>query len=414
MGEESFNLKVLKDNEVKSELANEVLQVSFVGFTGFRFPICHFPTAGVKASDLHIIIWNCISKLWDYGFEVDYIMQDGGEENRTFMKMHFPDDPIKCNYGSPNIFLRGKNLFHTQDFSHNVKKLRNSILKSGTIKGQHTRLIMKNGKYITWRHWEKAVEWDRLTNSRRLHYKISESHLHPNIAEKMRNVLAESMSNTDMLNLMESYAQSLPDSDFLTSSVSLLQQTSKLIAIFRDSRLITNVNDKRLKDLTDIYYWFANWDKEIKESTSIPDNQKSKSLPSKECMNDIMCMLTSFPAVCIQHLNQFPEGSIKPSRFNNDVAENIFCQQKGLYNGNNGNPTYFNYSKSVNNIILGQSLKSRGRKSNAGLDSAKQFSNYSDEPVTKKPKLHKKCILPTKSSSSCDFTAKCKENYIRI
>ncbi|KAK3085261.1 hypothetical protein FSP39_000805 [Pinctada imbricata] len=68
MGEESFNLKVLKDNEVKPELANEVLQVSFVGFTGFRFPICHFPTAGVKASDLHIIIWNCISKLWDYGF----------------------------------------------------------------------------------------------------------------------------------------------------------------------------------------------------------------------------------------------------------------------------------------------------------------------------------------------------------
>jgi hypothetical protein len=30
--------------------------MSFMGFTGFRFPICHFPTAGIKASELSIII----------------------------------------------------------------------------------------------------------------------------------------------------------------------------------------------------------------------------------------------------------------------------------------------------------------------------------------------------------------------
>jgi hypothetical protein len=57
--------------------------MSFMGFTSFRFTICHFPTAGIKASELSIIIWKAIEKLSDWGFSVDYIMQDGGEENRS-------------------------------------------------------------------------------------------------------------------------------------------------------------------------------------------------------------------------------------------------------------------------------------------------------------------------------------------
>ena len=277
MGDEPFNLKVIKDKDVKPELATEVFQITFVGYTGFRFPICHFPTAGVKASDLHIIIWNCVSKLWDWGFHVDYLMQDGGEENRSFMMLHFADNPLNSNYGSPNIIVPGKTMFHIQDFSHNIKKLRNSILKSGPVKGFHTRHIMKNEKEIIWRHWEKAVEWDRTTNSRRLHYKVTEAHLHPNIAEKMRNELAETMLNNDMLNLMQCYAQSLTNSDHLLSTIELLQKTSQMISIFRDNRLITSIHDARFVNLKEILEWFTEWDKEIKDSTSIPKNQKGKS-----------------------------------------------------------------------------------------------------------------------------------------
>jgi hypothetical protein len=46
---------------------------------------------------------------------------------------------------------------------------------------------------IVWKQWEMAVEWDRNTNGRRIHHKVTESHLHPNIAEQMRNELAETM-----------------------------------------------------------------------------------------------------------------------------------------------------------------------------------------------------------------------------
>lgn len=80
--------------------------------------------------------------------------------------------------------------------------------------------------------------------------------------------------------------------------------------------------------------------------------------PSKQCVEDIENTLLSFPAICQQHLQMFPGASIKPSRFNNDIAENIFCQEKGMFNGSNSNPTYANYCKTFNSAVHGQYLDS--------------------------------------------------------
>lgn len=63
-----------------------------------------------------------------------------------------------------------------------------------------------------------------------------------------------------------------------------------------------------------------------------------------------------------------------PSRINSDIVENHFCQQRGMYNGCTSHPTYSNYCTTVNSVILGQSLKSRGRKSNAGLSAASCYN----------------------------------------
>ena len=347
VGEEAFNVKVMKERQVKQELASEVIQLSFVGYTGFRFPICHFPTNGIKASELSIIIWKTIAKLSDWGFQVDYIMQDGGEDNRSFMRFHFEGDPLQSSYGSPNLVFPRQKIYHTQDFSHNIKKLRNSILKSGDIKGFHTRKLMLNGNCITWKHWEDAVAWDMSTNSRRIHYRITEAHLHPNDSEKMRNELAETMLNGDMLHLMKCYSNSLQNSNHLQSTIQLLEQTSVLISIFRSNRLVTSATDNRFDSIRKVFEWFKRWEQDVSQNCDIPKNLKNKSLPSKQCYDDILCMLSTFPKICEQHLSEFPTGSIKPARFNNDVAENVFCQQKGLFNGNDGNPTYSNYSKTV-------------------------------------------------------------------
>jgi hypothetical protein len=64
------------------------------------------------------------------------------------MSMHFRGNANEMLYGSPNLVNPSKKVFHTQDFSHNVKKLRNSILKSGDIKGIHTRKMQHKENII--------------------------------------------------------------------------------------------------------------------------------------------------------------------------------------------------------------------------------------------------------------------------
>jgi hypothetical protein len=60
---------------------------------------------------------------------------------------------------------------------------------------------------------------------------------------KMRNSLAEDVLNKDILHVMRCYAASLNDSDHLKSTISLLEQTSILIANCRDRRPIREVGD---------------------------------------------------------------------------------------------------------------------------------------------------------------------------
>lgn len=88
-GAEGRDMRVLKEGGVKQKLANEAFQVVFLGYTGFRFPVYHCPTAGISASELSIIIHSIIKELADWGFQTDFILQDGGEENRQFIKAHF-------------------------------------------------------------------------------------------------------------------------------------------------------------------------------------------------------------------------------------------------------------------------------------------------------------------------------------
>ncbi|KAL3873584.1 hypothetical protein ACJMK2_036681 [Sinanodonta woodiana] len=94
----------------------------FLGITGYRFPICHYSTCSVKVSELHIMIWDVIARLQDWVLSVDYILQDGGEENRPFLKSHFNGNPLDSKYMAVNLVNPTKLVVMSQDFSHNMKK----------------------------------------------------------------------------------------------------------------------------------------------------------------------------------------------------------------------------------------------------------------------------------------------------
>ena len=91
-------MNMLRNGKFLRQLATHALQITFLGYTGFGFPVCHYATVGVKAYQLHVVIWNTVRTLMGWGFQLDYTMQDGVEENRSFIKCHFNSHPALSNY----------------------------------------------------------------------------------------------------------------------------------------------------------------------------------------------------------------------------------------------------------------------------------------------------------------------------
>ena len=65
-----------------------MLQFTFKGFAGCRWPVAYFGTTTVTAYGLYCLFWEDVDLLEQYGFTVDYCNLDGAFTNRTFMKLY--------------------------------------------------------------------------------------------------------------------------------------------------------------------------------------------------------------------------------------------------------------------------------------------------------------------------------------
>ena len=229
------------------KLAIHVLQFLFLGHTGFRFPLAHYPILQASPSELYIDFWRIVKLLGLFGFRVAYVSMDGAQSNRNFMKMLLPSDArsmlVSNIYDStqPNISI-------IMDYSHVIKKIRNNISKSG-----HSA----NHKDF----------WDISVKTLKLHQKLTQEHLFLNSQLKMRNKLAEEVVNEDMLHLMKEYQVALgANGKDLESTIELLGQTTILTKIFRDKRPISEYEYPRLKQLREVLDWFRKWERQIQES----------------------------------------------------------------------------------------------------------------------------------------------------
>ena len=88
---------------------------------------------------------------------------------------------------------------------HNLKKLRNNVLKSKEHPGAK-RYLHKgypDTKLIVWSHWENAYNWDQLTSGLKRYHLLKPEHFELTPSSLMRNHLAEQVLNRDMKLLME-------------------------------------------------------------------------------------------------------------------------------------------------------------------------------------------------------------------
>lgn len=87
--DESRYMKVIQGNNTQT-MATHVLQIIFLGITGFRFPIAHFPVTEATASEIHCMFHRAVHYLSTWGFHVKYVNMDGASANRVFMHLNLP------------------------------------------------------------------------------------------------------------------------------------------------------------------------------------------------------------------------------------------------------------------------------------------------------------------------------------
>ncbi|XP_053400344.1 uncharacterized protein LOC123539045 [Mercenaria mercenaria] len=352
------------------KMATHVLQILFLGNTGFRFPVGHFATLQACPAEMYLVFWEAVKMLGTFGFTVTYISLDGAQNNRLFMKMLLPENEVTCKTMNT---MKTKNIFDPtkpdiciiMDYSHLKKKIRNNISKSGKT-DKNTKHLIYKGKDIVWEHWYKAYQWDTNTNPLKVYHKLTNDHFFLNPQLKMRNALDEDVLKSNMLHLMKRYQESLfeHEQDSLTSSIKLLQMTSILVRNFRDQRPIHELDDSRLAENKNALSWFRNWEAE--------ECLCEKNLISHQTREDIVSLLLGFSELCKDKFTR-SAGSIVASRVNSDPIENIFSQQRGLHDGANTNPNLLTYNRTQNNIILGQTTISR--KSNTGGTGAQVYND---------------------------------------
>lgn len=80
-----------------SKMPDHVLQLINSGFTGFRFPLAHFPTRGMTALELENIIGRSVTALYKHNFQVkcrpyyityQIVLTIGSEHRTAWQKSH--------------------------------------------------------------------------------------------------------------------------------------------------------------------------------------------------------------------------------------------------------------------------------------------------------------------------------------
>ena len=73
------------------KLATHVLQFFFLGDTGFRFPVAHFPCQECQAAEIYVLVWDIVKHLMRTGFTVS-----------THTNLYFHDSI----HNAPNIYIK--------------------------------------------------------------------------------------------------------------------------------------------------------------------------------------------------------------------------------------------------------------------------------------------------------------------
>ena len=365
-GEENSGIANQNKSAEGIELATTALQFVFLALNGFRFPFAYILNHGLTSGQLTTLFWDIVSKLQTYEFDIKFVCMDGASTNRRFFNMI----RMPGTYIARNICNFNATIACIMDYSHVIKKIRNSLFASGPDE-EHKRSLLHPSGNIYWEYFTKAFTWDCNTHYLRIHRKLTNDHFNLNSYLKMRNHLAEQVLNSDMLILFLEYQKSLnsdmlilfleyqkslSDPTILDAVIELVTQTSKLVTIFRSHSPIMSMEDPRLAELSSVVDYFHSWNL-FTEKERKKYKRKKEFFITTESYLDLQSCINGFLALCQEQVATSP---IIPAIINSDVVENIFCQQRAIYNGPNTHPDALQY-RYFNTLLRMKFLTHHGR-----------------------------------------------------
>lgn len=322
------------------QLGTTILQFVFLAYNAFRFPFSYMVSGGLTTGQVITLFWDIVNKLQTSGFTIDFVCMDGASVNRSFINLI-----CDClgSQATNIVSLDPKYISCIMDFSHVVKKIRNSLYASG-LQPHHTKEIITPLGPIHWKHFTEAYQWDKETHYLRLHRKLTREHFVLNTNLKMRNHLAEQVLDGDMAYLLEQYQATLDNPAVMQPVIELVRMTSQFITIFRSSEAITSLEDPRLTELGVVAAYFKDWNDFCRAKKKKNKNSKDNFI-TRQSYDDIISCIDGFVSLCHTKLPQQP---ILPKIINSDVVENVFCMQRTICHGANTNPDasqyrYYNY-----------------------------------------------------------------------
>ena len=241
-------------------------------------------------------------------------------------------------YLAPNITTVDSTIACIMDFSHVVKKIRNSMYASGDDCTHKRQIIHPKGR-IVWEVLVKAYQWDISTNFLRIHRKLTRDHFNLTNTLKMRNHLAEYVLNSDMLLLLLEYQKEIDSPQEIDGMIDVLRMTSPFISIFRSNEPINHMQDERITQLSQILGFFTDWRIFCNEKKD--PSSKVSNFITDESYQDLISCIQGFLHLCEHRISC--GKSVTPRLINTDVVENIFCQQRATYSGANANPDACQY-----------------------------------------------------------------------
>ena len=136
--------------------------------------------------------------------------------------------------------------------------------------------------------------------------------------------------------------------------------------------------DHRLQQNREVLAFFQSWEQQTR-TLEMNRTEQNRCLLTRECREDIECMISSFEEYVISKSKRSKVGHVHAHRMNTDISENIFCSQRSFCHGATTNPTALQYQKALNAIILCQPNISP--KSNAPKSYTKPFAFANYKPL---------------------------------